>query len=94
MRHPLVPLGALAGAALLATGCSTVPSPAAGAHHAAASSAAAGPVAAKNPAEVGANELGQVPVLMYHQLTEDPASVYDRTPADFRAELERLAREK
>ncbi len=30
---------------------------------------------------------------MYHQLTENPASVYDRTPADFRAELERLARE-
>ncbi|MEU6865606.1 polysaccharide deacetylase family protein [Streptomyces sp. NPDC046876] len=94
MRHPLVPLGALAGAAaLLATGCSARPSPAAGQHPAAASSAAAGPVAAKRPAEVGANELGQVPVLMYHQLTEDPASVYDRTPADFRAELERLARE-
>ncbi|NXY94737.1 polysaccharide deacetylase family protein [Streptomyces sp. BR123] len=93
MRHPLVPLGALAGAALLVTGCSTGPSPAAGRRHAAASSSAAGPVAAKGPAEVGANELGQVPVLMYHQLTEDPAGVYDRTPADFRAELERLARE-
>ncbi|MFD0268792.1 polysaccharide deacetylase family protein [Streptomyces sp. NPDC127106] len=102
MRHPLaplaplapfVPLGALAcAAALLATGCSTGPSPSAGPRHAAASSAAS-PVAAKGPAEVGANELGQVPVLMYHQLTEDPASVYDRTPADFRAELERLARE-
>ncbi len=88
MRHPLVPLGALAGAAaLLATGCSTAPSPAGGQP----------PVykrqAPKSPAEVGANELGQVPVLMYHQLTEKPASVYDRTPADFRAELERLARE-
>ncbi|MEU5809992.1 polysaccharide deacetylase family protein [Streptomyces sp. NPDC047718] len=94
MRHPLVPLGALAGAAaLLVTGCSTGPSPAAGRGRAAASSAAAGPVTAKGPADVGANELGQVPVLMYHQLTERPASVYDRTPADFRAELERLARE-
>ncbi|KIF04857.1 xylanase [Streptomyces sp. RSD-27] len=93
MRHPLVPLGALAGAAaLLATGCSPGPSPAAGQPRAASSPAAA-PVAVKNPAEVGANELGQVPVLMYHQLTEKPASVYDRTPADFRAELERLARE-
>jgi peptidoglycan/xylan/chitin deacetylase (PgdA/CDA1 family) len=30
---------------------------------------------------------------MYHQLSDHPASVYDRTPADFRAELERLARE-
>ncbi|MFD6182924.1 polysaccharide deacetylase family protein [Streptomyces goshikiensis] len=91
MRHPLVPLGALAGAALLASGCSTGPSQAAGERHAAA--AAVGPVAAKAPAEVGADELGQVPVLMYHQLTEKPAGVYDRTPADFRAELERLARE-
>ncbi|MEW2418451.1 polysaccharide deacetylase family protein [Streptomyces sp. NPDC046866] len=93
MRHLLVPLGALTGAALLATGCSTGPSPAVGGHRAAASSAAAGPVTAKSPADVGANELGQVPVLMYHQLVEEPASVYDRTPADFRAELERLARE-
>ncbi|MFK0256233.1 polysaccharide deacetylase family protein [Streptomyces sp. NPDC090445] len=96
MRHPLIPLiplGALAGAALLVTGCSTGPSPAAGRGHAAASPAAAGPVVAKGPAEVGANELGQVPVLMYHQLTGNPAGVYDRTPADFRAELERLARE-
>ncbi|MFE2034214.1 polysaccharide deacetylase family protein [Streptomyces scopuliridis] len=94
MRHPLVPLCALAGAALLASGCSPGSSPTDGGRQAAASAAAASPVAAKDPAEVGADELGQVPVLMYHQLTEKPASVYDRTPADFRAELERLAREK
>ncbi|MFD5029556.1 polysaccharide deacetylase family protein [Streptomyces sp. NPDC058220] len=93
MRHPLVPLCALAGAALLASGCSPGSSPSAGEGQAAAS-AAASPAAAKDPAEVGADELGQVPVLMYHQLTAKPASVYDRTPADFRAELERLAREK
>lgn len=93
MRHPIVPLGALAGAVLLASGCSTGSSPASGERHAAAPRAAVSPVAAKAPAEVGANELGQVPVLMYHQLTEKPAGVYDRTPADFRAELERLARE-
>ncbi|MFD2122346.1 polysaccharide deacetylase family protein [Streptomyces cirratus] len=94
MRHPLVPLAALAGAAaLLVCGCSKGPSPAAGEHRAAASPAAVSPVAAKAPAAVGANELGQVPVLMYHQLTGKPASVYDRTPADFRSELERLARE-
>ncbi|MFF3749923.1 polysaccharide deacetylase family protein [Streptomyces sp. NPDC002018] len=90
MRHPLVTLCALAGATLLASGCSSGSSPSAGQ----AASAAASPVAAKDPAEVGADELGQVPVLMYHQLTAKPASVYDRTPADFRAELERLAREK
>ncbi|MEV6418564.1 polysaccharide deacetylase family protein [Streptomyces sp. NPDC051662] len=92
MRHPLVPLCALAGAALLASGCSPGSSSAGG--QSAASAAMASPVVAKAPAEVGADELGQVPVLMYHQLTAKPTSVYDRTPADFRAELERLAREK
>ncbi|MFR9675269.1 polysaccharide deacetylase family protein [Streptomyces sp. TR06-5] len=46
-----------------------------------------------DPASVGADELGAVPVLMYHQIVQDPASVYDRTPKAFRAELERLARE-
>jgi peptidoglycan/xylan/chitin deacetylase (PgdA/CDA1 family) len=49
-----------------------------------------GPV---DPAEVSANELGNIPVLMYHRIIAEPASVYDRTPDDFRAELERLARE-
>lgn len=46
-----------------------------------------------DPASVEADELGAVPVLMYHQLLPDPKSVYDRTPEDFRAELERLARD-
>ncbi|MFC7343784.1 polysaccharide deacetylase family protein [Saccharopolyspora griseoalba] len=46
-----------------------------------------------DPAEVGANELGDVPVLMYHRITPAPTSVYDRTPEEFRAELERLADE-
>jgi peptidoglycan/xylan/chitin deacetylase (PgdA/CDA1 family) len=42
---------------------------------------------------VHANELGLVPVLMYHQLVAKPRDVYDRTPADFAAELELLARQ-
>ena len=46
-----------------------------------------------DPKAVGANELGEVPVLMYHRITPTPTSVYDRTPQDFRAELERLAAE-
>jgi peptidoglycan/xylan/chitin deacetylase (PgdA/CDA1 family) len=46
-----------------------------------------------DPAAVGANELGQVPILMYHRLVAQPSSVYDRTPEAFRAELERLAAE-
>jgi peptidoglycan/xylan/chitin deacetylase (PgdA/CDA1 family) len=41
--------------------------------------------------DVQANELGQIPVLMYHRLSAAPKSVYDRTPEDFRAELESLA---
>lgn len=45
------------------------------------------------PDSVHANELGDVPVLMYHSITATPKSVYDRTPEDFRAELERLAAE-
>jgi peptidoglycan/xylan/chitin deacetylase (PgdA/CDA1 family) len=46
-----------------------------------------------DPAAVHADELGAVPVLMYHQIVGRPRSVYDRSPQDFRAELERLARE-
>lgn len=43
--------------------------------------------------QVGADELGRVPILMYHRLAAQPRSVYDRTPADFTAELQRLAAE-
>lgn len=46
-----------------------------------------------NPAEIAANELGFVPVLMYHQIAPNPAGEYDQTPAEFRDELERLYRE-
>jgi peptidoglycan/xylan/chitin deacetylase (PgdA/CDA1 family) len=45
---------------------------------------------AVDPASVKANELGVVPVLMYHRLTPTPSGEYDRKPEDFRAELERL----
>jgi hypothetical protein len=43
-----------------------------------------------DPAEVGADELGLVPVLMYHQLREDGGGDYDLTPEEFRGELEWL----
>jgi hypothetical protein len=36
------------------------------------------------------NELGVVPVLMYHQLLADGGGEYDLSPAEFRKELERL----
>ncbi|MEA2459850.1 MAG: hypothetical protein QOH90_27 [Actinomycetota bacterium] len=40
-----------------------------------------------------ANELGRVPVLMYHRILRHPESEYDRTPRAFRQELRRLYRE-
>ncbi|MFI6047879.1 polysaccharide deacetylase family protein [Nocardia sp. NPDC051321] len=48
---------------------------------------------APDPGAIGANELGVVPVLMYHQLASAPDSEYDQTPAKFRAELDRLLAE-
>ena len=43
-----------------------------------------------DPAAVKANELGVVPVLMYHQLVAQPKGIYDQTPAQFKTELTRL----
>ncbi len=51
----------------------------------------AAPAAAR---QVHANELGEVPVLMYHRILARPQSSLDRTPQDLRAELTRLAREQ
>jgi peptidoglycan/xylan/chitin deacetylase (PgdA/CDA1 family) len=45
-----------------------------------------------DPALVHADELGVVPVLMYHQVIAAPKGVYDQTPAQFRAELVSLYR--
>lgn len=45
-----------------------------------------------DPASVKANELGRVPVLMYHQVIDQPKGDYDQTPAQFRAELDLLYR--
>ena len=62
----------------------------------AAPSATASPLPAVAPAaarQVGANELGEVPVLMYHRVLATPQSSLDRKPQDLRDELARLARE-
>ncbi len=40
-----------------------------------------------DPAEVGADELGVVPVLMYHQLRDGGGSAWDMSEEEFRAEL-------
>jgi peptidoglycan/xylan/chitin deacetylase (PgdA/CDA1 family) len=44
-------------------------------------------------AKVKANELGQIPVLMWHRIVPKPANMDDRTPAQFRADLERLVKD-
>ena len=61
----------------------------------ASSAATASPSAspAPDPAAIRANELGGVPVLMYHQVIDKPRGAYDQTPAQFRAELARLYKE-
>nr|BFE35320.1 polysaccharide deacetylase family protein [Actinomadura rugatobispora] len=53
-----------------------------------------GPLRPATPAAaaVQANELGQVPVLMYHRIVEKPTLALDRTVKEFREELVRLAR--
>jgi hypothetical protein len=40
-----------------------------------------------DPASVHANELGLVPVMMYHRLVAHAASDYERTPAEFESDL-------
>jgi peptidoglycan/xylan/chitin deacetylase (PgdA/CDA1 family) len=42
---------------------------------------------------VQANELGQVPILMYHRILKKSVTPYDRSPEELRAELERLAKD-
>ncbi|WP_231618631.1 polysaccharide deacetylase family protein [Nonomuraea sp. SBT364] len=44
-------------------------------------------------AKAKANELGQIPVLMWHRIVDKPATTDDRTPAQFRADLERLVKD-
>src|SRR5918998_5232940 len=76
-------------AVFLAAGCGTD----SGSTESVSAPAAPAP-APVDPAQVQANELGRIPVLMYHRIVAAPTSVFDRRPEDFRAELERLAREK
>ncbi|MEU4605611.1 polysaccharide deacetylase family protein [Kribbella sp. NPDC023972] len=47
-----------------------------------------------DPAAIRANELGLIPVLLHHRIVADATGEYDMTPAFFRAELQRLHREK
>jgi peptidoglycan/xylan/chitin deacetylase (PgdA/CDA1 family) len=49
--------------------------------------------ATRAPAPLPPNELGEVPVLMYHQIRADGGGDYDLTPKQFRVEIARLWRE-
>ncbi|WP_277680780.1 polysaccharide deacetylase family protein [Saccharomonospora azurea] len=91
----LRPILILVAVASVAAGCTThTVAPEASPHGTGVPPAALGEAPPPpDPREVGANELGVVPVLMYHRVVPDPTSVYDRTPEDFRAELQRLADE-
>ena len=83
------------GAAGLLSACASDGSTAVGSTPTPAVSASASPSAAPSadPAAVKANELGVVPVLMYHQFVAQPKGVYDQTPAQLKAELTRLYRQ-
>jgi peptidoglycan/xylan/chitin deacetylase (PgdA/CDA1 family) len=43
-----------------------------------------------DPASIKANELGVVPVMMFHRVTRTVAGDYDTTPADFRKRLQTM----
>jgi peptidoglycan/xylan/chitin deacetylase (PgdA/CDA1 family) len=45
-----------------------------------------------DPKAIGANELGVIPVIMFHRVARHPLSEYDITPAEFRRQLRRLYR--
>jgi hypothetical protein len=49
-----------------------------------------GPVTPSPAGSAPPNELGQIPVLMHHQISNDTSNVYDLTANEFRAELQRL----
>jgi hypothetical protein len=80
-----------AGLALGAAACGGSSGPKASSPAPSASSSSAASTAPTiDPAAVKANELGVVPVLMYHQIVARPKGLYDQTPAQLKAELTRL----
>ncbi|WP_043621160.1 polysaccharide deacetylase family protein [Nonomuraea candida] len=88
-------LGALTAAAIL-TGCDSQPETtklATKKVDAAAKAKADRAAKVARAAKVKANELGQIPVLMFHRIVPKPQTTDDRSPQQFRADLERLVRE-
>ncbi|HEX3825843.1 MAG TPA: polysaccharide deacetylase family protein [Sporichthyaceae bacterium] len=96
MRRPRSVL-AVAAAALLLAGCSlkhgsssTAQTPAPSAAPSVTASPTPSAAAFVDPASVNANELGEVPVFMFHQVKQDAKGDYDQTPEHFNAELLQL----
>lgn len=89
------PAPAVAGTVVPLPSRPPTPAPAAGpAAPGVPGASAAGPGRASAEAlRVKADELGEVPVLMYHRIVARPTASLDRTPQQLRAELTRLARE-
>lgn len=92
-KWPLVVLLAVASAT--AAGCGAAASPrtpraASSSPVPSAASTRASAPPPVTPASVHANELGFIPVLMYHQLLARPRGAYDQTPAQFRSEISSL----
>ncbi|MFG1707226.1 polysaccharide deacetylase family protein [Nonomuraea sp. M3C6] len=88
-------VGLVAAAAIL-TGCDSQPDTtklADSKANAAARVKATKAARLKAAAKVKANELGQIPVLMFHRIVDKPATTDDRSPQQFRADLERLVKE-
>src|SRR5581483_8538036 len=85
-------VGLLVATGLALSGCASAGHSAAAAFSPAAptSSPTAKAAPGTDPAAVGANELGLVPVLMIHEIVALPRRVYDRTPEQFHALLQRL----
>ena len=88
---------AVVGVALAATACGGSATPAARTTNrpapirsSAQPAATASAAPAVDPASVHADELGTIPVLMYHQLEAKPKGDYDQTPEQFRTELTAL----
>ncbi|MCK2221393.1 polysaccharide deacetylase family protein [Actinomadura sp. ATCC 31491] len=87
----------LAAATILTTGCDSQPANtvkmADSKSDAAAKAKASKAAKIQRAARAKANELGQIPVLMFHRIVVKPATTDDRSPAQFRADLERLVKE-
>ncbi|MFI6792482.1 polysaccharide deacetylase family protein [Nonomuraea sp. NPDC050383] len=83
----------LAAVVVIAGGCGSEPAPTSSSGKADTAAQTKQTRAAKvaAAAKVKANELGQVPVLMFHRVIQNPTTTDDRTPEQFRSDLERLA---